>query len=419
VSFYSKTVLPTGVTVLSERMDAVRSVALGIWFAVGSRDEAPAEAGMSHFMEHMMFKGTPTRDAASISETFDRLGAELNAFTGKEYTCYYSRILDEHLDVAVEVLSDMVVSSLLASDAIMSEREVVLEEISRHEDSPEDAVHDLFAAALIPGHPLGLPVLGTRDSVGAFDAAQSRVFHDRLYVTGNVVVAAAGAIDHDALVALVERFLQPPEGPRIARADAPGPGPIPVTAIEKTTEQAHICWGVRGLKAGDEDRFTLSIIDTVLGGGMSSRLFQEIREKRGLAYAVYSYHSLFQDEGQFVVYAGTRPANAAEVVALIQAETGRLASAGVTDDELYRAKESLKGSLVLGLESTRARMTRLGKNEITHGECLSVDELVARVDAVTAQHVAALADRLLSASSTLAVISPLAASEVERFATSN
>lgn len=405
--FYEKTVLPNGITVITEPMDAVRSVAIGIWSAVGSRDETAREAGMSHFMEHMMFKGTPTRTARDISEHFERLGAELNAFTTKEYTCYYARVLDEHVDDALEVLSDMVRDSLLAEDAITSEREVVLEEIARYEDTPDDLVHELFAATLMPDHPLGLPVLGQRTTVGAFDHELSAAFKDRHYRSGNVVVAAAGHVSHAALVELVQRYLDLPEGPREKRAPLVPAVGRHLRVVRKDTEQAHICWGVVGLEASSEDRFALSVLDSVLGGSMASRLFTEIREDRGLAYAVYSYNSLYQDTGQFVVYAGTRPGNAEQVVELIETEAAKVADGGITDEELHRAKEGLKGQLVLSLESTRNRMTRLGKNEIMRIEPLSVDELIARIDAVSASEVHEMAHRLFDGPHTLAMVAPL------------
>lgn len=411
-TFYDKTILDGGVEVITETIDTVRSVAIGIWFAVGSRDESPAEAGMSHFMEHMMFKGTPTRTAAEISAHFDRLGGELNAFTSKEYTCFYARVLDEHVDDAVEVLSDMCVSSLLADDAIVPEREVVLEEISRHDDTPDDAIHELFASTLMPDHPLGLPILGQRETVGSFDHTAAVNFKQRHYVTGNVIVAAAGHIDHARVVELVKRYLTLPEGVRTPRGEREPIVSSTLRVVRKETEQAHICWGVQGLRADSEDRFTLSILDSVLGGGMSSRLFQEIREKNGLAYAVFSYHSLYLDTGQYTIYAGTRPSNAEQVITLIKQEVDKIREDGITAEELSRSKDSIKGQLVLGLENTRARMSRLGKSEVTNGQILSLDELVERVDAVTGDDVRELAQRLFSGPRVLAMIAPLDAEDV-------
>ncbi len=414
--FYRKTVLDNGVTVMSEEMDAVRSVALGIWFAVGSRDESPAEAGMSHFMEHMMFKGTPSRTAAQISEAFDQLGGELNAFTSKEYTCYYARVLDEHVPTAIEMLSDMVVNSLLDEEACSNERQVVIEEISRMEDTPDDRIHELFSSTLWPDHPIGLPILGRRETVGGFGHDASVLFRERHYLTGNTVVAAAGHVDHDALVELVERHLIMPDGPRSARPAAHAPSASRLAVLEKDTEQAHICYGMSALNAHHEDRFTLAIIDAILGGGMASRLFQEIREKKGLAYAVYSFHALYQETGQFSVYAGTRPSNTEQVIRLIQAEMERVRTQGVTAEELHRTKQSIKGHLVLGLESTRNRMTRLGKNEVTNGEILSVDEVVHRVDAVCDADVKRVANEVLSAEKVLAVVGPFSAEDLEHLA---
>lgn len=400
------TVLDNGITIISEPMDSVRSIALGIWFAVGSRDETAGQAGMSHFMEHMMFKGTPTRSAVEISEAFDRIGAELNAFTSKEYTCYYARFLDEHLPTALDILTDMVMNPLCEDDAVTSEREVVLEEISRYEDAPDDQVHEVFASTLMPSHPLGLPVLGSRETVGAFDRQHALGYHGAHYTTGNTVIAAAGAIDHDALVEMVHARLTLTRSARTLRVHAV-PATHPCLRVQKKdTEQAHICWGVAGLSARAEERFQLAVLDTILGGGMASRLFQEIREKRGLAYAVYSYHTQYQDTGEFVVYAGTRPDNAREVIGLIKMEVERLKQDGVTADEVARVKELLKGQMILGLESTRSRMTRLGKTIVTDGELLSLDEIIERVSVVTASQVQTLAQRMFDGNHALAIIAP-------------
>jgi predicted Zn-dependent peptidase len=412
--FYRKTVLDNGITVMSEPMDSVRSVALGIWFAVGSRDESPAEAGMSHFMEHMMFKGTPSRSAKDISEQFDRLGAELNAFTSKEYTCYYSRFVDQHLPTAFGILADMVVAASLEDGACASEREVVIEEIARMEDTPDDRIHEIFSHALWPDHPIGLPILGNRGTVGGFDHSQSVEFRKKHYVTGNCAVVAAGSVDHDELVALVEKHLVGvPKGPRSVRPVAETAGEARLAVLEKETEQAHICYGVAALNAHHPDRFALAVLDGVLGGGMSSRLFQEIREKRGLAYAVYSFSALYQDTGEFAVYAGTRPEKAEQVVKLIRIEMQRVAESGVTPEELDRVRQAAMGQLVLGLESTRMRMTRLGKNEVTGGEILSADEVMERFDAVTMEDLKRVSADALSREKVLAVIGPFTRERLE------
>ncbi len=412
--FYRKTVLDNGITIMSEPMDSVRSIALGIWFAVGSRDESPAEAGMSHFMEHMMFKGTSTRSAKDISEEFDRLGAELNAFTSKEYTCYYSRFVDQHLPTAFEVLADMVVDAQLSDDSCQSEREVVIEEIARMEDTPDDRIHELFNHALWPSHPIGLPILGSRATVGGFDQAQSVAFRSKHYLTGNCVIAASGNVDHEDLVRLTERYLGDlPKGPRSVRPVADAVSEAQLSVVEKETEQAHICYGVATMNAHHPDRFALALLDGVLGGGMSSRLFQEIREKRGLAYAVYSFSALYQDTGEFAVYAGTRPENAEEVIRLIHIEMERIAESGVNADEFERVRQSAQGHLVLGMESTRNRMTRLGKNEVTGGEILSADEIMERFDAVTMDDLRRVSASVLSAEKVMAVIGPFTREKLE------
>jgi predicted Zn-dependent peptidase len=411
-TFYDRSVTAGGVEVFTETIDAVRSVAVGIWIRVGSRDEAPHEAGMSHFMEHMAFKGTPTRTAQEISSHFERLGAEFNAFTSKEYTCFFARVIDERFEEAFEVLADMVSNASLAEDAIVSEREVVLEEIARHDDTPDDAVHDLFAAELLKGHPLGGQVLGTRDTVGAFERSLAVAFKQRHYTTGNVVVAAAGNVSHERVRRAAERWLALPSAGKRERASALPAVQPRLAVLARDTEQAHICWGVPGLAARSEQRFVLAVLDGIFGGGMASRLFQEIRERRGLAYAVYSYHSLYLDTGELVVYAGTRPDNAREVVKIVNEEAARLASDGVRDEELVRVRENIKGQLVLSLENTRSRMTRLGKSAATDTEILSIDELIARIESVTARDVHALAQALFSQPKTLAMIAPLDADAV-------
>lgn len=412
--FYDRTVLDNGMTVLSERIEDVRSVALGVWVAAGSRDEGPEEAGVSHFIEHMMFKGTPTRTALEVSETFERLGAEVNAFTSKEQTCYYSRVIDKHASDALGVLSDMVTNSLMEESACVSEREVVLEEISRAEDTPDDKVHDLFAQALWPDHPLGAPVLGVKETVGGFMPGDVRSYIARRYRLGEVVVAAAGNMEHSAVVDLVRSQLSGlAAGPRSTReANAPVPERH-VSVQTKDTEQAHICWGTLALPADHEDRFALGILDAILGGGMASRLFQEIREKRGLAYAVYSYHGQYLDTGCMTVYAGTRPDNTAQVVGLITEEVGKVLDSGIKAEELDRAREAMKGHLVLGLENTSSRMMRLGRSELGGVEILSIDELIARFEAVTRDDVLRVARETLGGPRTLAIVGPHTAEEAE------
>lgn len=410
--FYERTVTEEGVTVITERMDAVRSVALGIWVAAGSRDEAPGEGGVSHFVEHMMFKGTPTRSASDISEAFDRLGARFNAGTDKEYTTYYCQVIDQHWADAFRILGDIVVNSLMEEASLKSEREVVLEEISRSDDAPDEKVHEVFADALWPTHPLGRPILGTRESVGAFMPTDVFAYTGRRYRTGDVVVSAAGHIDHEQLVSLVREVVTLPQAERAPRDLVAPDITNRFELLTKETEQAHICWGVRGLESGHPDRFAMGVLDSILGGGMSSRLFQEIREKRGLAYAVGSYHAQYLETGQYTVYAGTRPENAEEVVRLIKAEGDRFLADGATDDEVYRAKESMKGQVVLSMENTNARMARLGKSEITHGELLSLDEIIERIDSVGHADIARVAEASLGGPRVLAMVSPFTRDQV-------
>jgi predicted Zn-dependent peptidase len=404
--FYERTETPDGITVITERMEGFRSAAIGIWVATGSRDELPGEAGVSHFVEHMMFKGTPTRSAAEISESFDRIGARFNAGTDKEYTTYYCQVIDQHSSEAFSILADMISHSLMEESAVLSERQVVLEEISRSEDQPDDMVHDLFASTLFPGHPIGRPVLGTKAAVGGFLPKDVIAYTGRRYGSGNVVVAAAGNVDHAALVAQVERELILPKAARADRSEAPATAVPTFEIITKETEQAHICWGTTGLRSCDPERFAMGVMDTILGGGMSSRLFQEIRERRGLAYAVGSYHAQYLDTGQYTVYAGTRPDNAEQVVRLIRSEVQRFLDGGATPDELFRAKESMKGSVVLGMESTSARMSRLGKSEVTHGELLTLDEIIERVDAVEQADVGRVAAATIAGPFVLTMVAP-------------
>jgi predicted Zn-dependent peptidase len=405
---FEKTTLPSGIRVVSETIPHVRSVAIGFWVGVGSRDEDVKNSGMSHFVEHLMFKGTKSRTAQEISEIFDTLGAELNAFTAKEYTCYYARLLDEHVPVGLDVLSDMLQNPKFDSKDVEAERKVVLEEINLHEDSPDERIHDLFAETLLNNHPLGQPVLGTATTVADFKRGDITHFFTHEYVPSNIVLAAAGNYSHQKLVELVEKYFQGKSGLKPSRKESQPRLSKRINVLTKKTEQAHICYGAKALYAGHKDRFILSILDNILGGGMSSRLFQEIRERRGLAYAVYSYHSLYSETGLLAVYAGTSPSNVSEVVKLIKEEILKIVEEGVTKQELHRAKEHIKGQLVLSLESTGRRMTRLGKVEMTHGELLTLDEIVARISAVTLSDVKRLAEDIFDPKQmVLTLIGPL------------
>lgn len=394
---FERTTLDSGATVVTEKMTEVRSVTVGFWFDVGSRDEPDHLAGTSHFLEHLLFKGTPARSAKDIADAFDAVGGDVNAFTGKEYTCYYARVLDDDLPMAVDVLADMINNSLLEPSEFESERRVILEEIAMHEDTPDELVHDLFYRAMWDGHPLGHPVLGYNDTIARVARDEVAEYWRERYLPPNMVVAAAGNVDHFDLVRRVEDLFTREGGERTARAGA-GPSWFAGAGVHKRpTEQAHIVVGCEALTRTDPDRHALALLDTVLGGGMSSRLFQEIREKRGLAYSVYSYRSLFADTGTFAVYAGTTPQNAETVIDLVLGQFDDVLANGLTPAELERAKGHLKGSLVLASEDPSSRMNRLGRQLLTTGEILSIDQLIARFDRITMEDVRRVAERLFSA----------------------
>ncbi len=402
----------SGLRVVTETMPETRSVSLGFWVAAGSRDEAPAVAGSSHFLEHLLFKGTRTRTAREIAEAFDAVGGDLNAFTSKEYTCFYARVLDRDLPMAVDFLSDMLQDSEIATPDLESERQVILEEINMHEDDPGDLIHDVFTETLWPGHPLGRPVLGTAETIRAATRDRIRRFWKRHYVPGNLVVAAAGNVEHGRLLRLLRRGMDvgervsPREAPALRKVGSP-PSPVGGTIVRRRpTEQAHLVVGTNGIARGDDRRFALGVLNNALGGGMSSRLFQEIREKRGLVYSVYSHHAGYTEAGMFTVYAGTSPGRANEVLRLIRREAEDIAERGLAADEIERAKGHLKGSLVLSLDDPGGRMSRLGKSVITQGDMLSIDELLERTDAVGSAEVAAIADEVLRRPMALAVIGP-------------
>ena len=409
-----RTVLPTGLRILTEAIPTTRSASLGVWVGIGSRDETPALHGASHFLEHLLFKGTHKRTALEISAEIEAVGGETNAFTTKEYTCYYARVLDADLPLAVDVLCDAIADSLLEPADVETERGVILEEIAMHEDEPGDEVHDLFAEAIFGDHPLGRLISGTPESITPMTRNQINTFYRRRYTAPEIVVTAAGNLDHATVVRLVRKALA---GTPLDAGSAAPAGPRPAgkkvrvrksqtVVLHRDTEQAHIVLGGSGLGRHDERRFALGVLNNVLGGGMSSRLFQEIREKRGLAYSVYSYASQHADAGLFGVYAGCAPAKAPEVLDLIRAELDRVAADGITAEELSRGKGMVKGSYVLGLEDTGSRMSRLAKSELLHGDLMGVDELLARVDAVTVEEVNAVAADLLSRERSLAVVGP-------------
>jgi predicted Zn-dependent peptidase len=408
-----RTVLPNGLRILTEAIPATRSVSFGVWVGIGSRDETPALSGVSHFLEHLLFKGTKRRSALEISSQIEAVGGETNAFTAKEYTCYYARVLDADLPLAVDVLCDAVAGSILDPADVETERGVILEEIAMHDDEPGDEVHDLFARAVYGEHPLGRLISGTEQTVSAMTRRQIQSFYRRRYTAPSIVIAAAGNLDHGEVVKQVRRALQ--GSPLESSAAEPAPHRPAGAAVRtgtrtlvrhKDSEQAHVVLGCAGIGRLDERRFALGVLNNVLGGGMSSRLFQEIRERRGLAYSVYSYSSQYADSGLFGVYAGCAPSKVDEVLALTRAELAEVAAHGITDAELARGKGMAKGSYVLGLEDTGSRMSRLAKGEFLFGDLLSVDELLARVDAVTTDQVNTLAADLLTRPMSLAVVGP-------------
>lgn len=409
-----RTVLPSGLRVLTEAIPAMRSVSFGIWVGIGSRDETGSLAGVSHFLEHLLFKGTRKRSALEISAQIEAVGGETNAFTTKEYTCYYARVLDADLPLAIDVMCDLVADSVLDPADVETERGVILEEIAMHDDEPGDEVHDLFAQAIYGDHPLGRLISGTEETITPMTRRQIQGFYRRRYTPPTIVIAAAGNLDHTTVVKQVRQALRgTPLDTDPAQPGTPRPASTPIrtlparTLVErKDTEQAHVVLGCPAIDRLDERRFALGVLNNVLGGGMSSRLFQEIREQRGLAYSVYSYASQYADSGVFAVYAGCAPGKVDEVLELVRAGLAEVAAHGITEAELARGKGMAKGSYVLGLEDTGSRMSRLAKGELLYGDLLSVDELLARVDAVTAEEVNTLAAELLARPMSLAVVGP-------------
>ena len=410
----SRTVLPGGLRVITESLPAVRSAAFGIWAGVGSRDEGIAHYGATHYLEHLLFKGTRRRSALDISAAMDAVGGELNAFTGKEYTCYYARVLDADLPLAIDVLSDMVTSSLVEPKDVDAERGVILEEIAMNDDDPADTVHEAFAAQLFGDSPLGRPILGSVDSINSITREQIAEHYAAKYTPDNLVIAAAGSLDHAQVAELVQAAftaaLTGDAGPVPPRLAAPGsswgkPG-TGVRLVSRGIEQANLVLGCEGLPRTDDRRFALGVLNAALGGGMSSRLFQEVREKRGLAYSVYSFSSQHADTGMWGVYVGCLPAKADEVLAICREEIAKVVSDGLTDGELERGKGQLRGSIVLGLEDPSSRMSRLGKSELVYPRLEPVDEILASIEAVTHDEVRAVAADVLARPKALAVVGP-------------
>ncbi|MGP6156823.1 MAG: M16 family metallopeptidase [Vulcanimicrobiaceae bacterium] len=405
---YRKSTLPNGIRIITESMPHVRSASLGVWADIGSAAERPEQRGISHLIEHMLFKGTERRSAREIAEVMDGVGGNLNAFTDKEVTCYYAKVVDNHIALAVDVLADMFLHSVFEPAELAKEQKVVLEEIRMYDDSPDEMIHDLFVSTMWNGSNLGDPTIGFSETVSALTGDDLRAHLGARYAPNTVVFAAAGHVEHDAIVRLVQEAfsvfsgvaeLPVPERPRLTPA---------LLVKRKDTEQAYVVVGALGLSARDERRYTLSVLDTVLGGGMSSRLFQEVREKRGLAYSVYSYQQGYRDAGLFGISAGTAPGNVQECVDVVFDQLAKIAELGPSDAEIALAKEHLKGSMTLSLESSSSRMIRLGRSEFNFGRLFGIEEVEARVDAVTRDEVQRLAGELFAPQNLgLCVLGPL------------
>jgi predicted Zn-dependent peptidase len=413
-SAVARTVLPGGLRVITESLPTVRSAAFGIWAGVGSRDEDLEHAGATHYLEHLLFKGTAKRTALEISAAIDAVGGELNAFTAKEYTCYYARVLDVDLPLAIDVICDMVSGSLIEPKDVDAERGVILEEIAMNEDDPADTVHEAFAAQLFGDTPLGWPILGTVDSINSITRAQiGEHFHAR-YLPPNLVVAAAGNLDHAQVAELTRQAFWPhleqgavPVPPRLpGNYPEPSPHGTGVRLVSRGIEQANLVLGCVGMSRTDDRRFALGVLNAAVGGGMSSRLFQEVREKRGLAYSVYSFTGQHADTGLWGIYAGCLPAKADDVLAICRDEIMKVISGGLTDAELDRGKGQLRGSIVLGLEDPSSRMSRLGKSELVYPRLEPVEDVLAAIEAVTHDDVREVAASVLGQPKALAVVGP-------------
>jgi predicted Zn-dependent peptidase len=389
------TELGSGVRVVTEEVPSVRSVALGLWVRTGSRNETPAQAGVSHFLEHLLFKGTERYSAIEISERFDGLGASVNAATGKETTHLHARFLDEHTEDVFELLAEMLLGPTYPE--VDSERQVVLEEIAMYEDEPQDRVHDVLAEAVFGSHPLGRRVLGEAGVIASIPIPEIEAYHHAHYAGPQIVVGAAGHLDHDRIVELTKRLVEPPAEGSGLRLEAELEGAARLCFHAKETEQYHICFGAPGLRREDERRYPLAVLDAIFGGSTSSRLFREVREKRGLAYAVGSYNEQFTDQGLVATYVGTREDNVEEACSIIGAELERLRSEPVSSEELARAKESVKGRLVLSSESTAARMTRISRSVLFGLPIESLDEMLAKIDAIEVDQLTELAAELYAA----------------------
>jgi predicted Zn-dependent peptidase len=408
-----RTVLPSGLRIVTEQMPAVRSAAVGVWVGVGSRDEDAVTHGCSHFLEHLLFKGTPERSALDISVALDAVGGEFNAFTAKEYTCFHARVLDEDLPLAVDVIGDMITSSLITAEDVEAERDVILDEIAMHDDDPDDVVHNLFAAQMWGADtPLGRGIAGTIESIEALSRDQIEAFYREHYRPANIVISAAGNLEHERVVALVEQafvrggFLDRTASPVPPRSGPPVPTHAGEVRATRPFEQVNVVLGMEGLWRDDERRFALGVVNAALGGGTSSRLFQEVRERRGLAYSVYSFTGAHAETGVVGVAVGCLPSKLEEVIDVVRAELRKVAREGITAAEVELGKGQLRGGLVLGLEDPASRMSRLGKAELVHDQLLTIDDVLDRISSVTVEECRSIAAEVFRRPEILAVVGP-------------
>ena len=408
-----RSVHSSGLRIVTEEVPSVRSAAIGIWVNVGSRDEAPATAGASHFLEHLLFKGTTRRTALQISAAVESVGGEMNAFTSKEYTCFWARVIDTDLPMAIDVVSDLITSSVVTAQDVDAERKVVLEEIAMRDDDPSDLVHDLFSDTYYGDTAIGRPILGTVKSISDMSRATVFNYYKKKYLPQDLVVAVSGNIKRKRVVAMVEdalsrdNFLQQSATPAI-RPSTPikNSKQQSVGLLHKKSEQAHMFYGLEGVARADQRRFAMGVLSAALGGGMSSRLFQEIREKRGLAYSVYSYAQQFAGSGTLGFYAGCNPAKALEVVSIMRDVLADVVAHGLTHEEIERAKGAVRGSLVLSQEDTGSRMSRIGKNEIVYGQVMDFDDILKEISRVSAADISEIASEFLVKTPTLALVGP-------------
>ena len=408
-----KTVLPNGIQVVTEEIPNVHSVSVGVWVEAGSRDERDEENGIAHFIEHMLFKGTRRRSARQIAKEIDAVGGILNAFTSKEFSSFYAKVLPEHLPVALDLLFDLYLNSLFATEELEKERQVIVQEINMVEDTPDEYIHDLFSQSFWPRHPLGAPILGRLETISLMDRPKLKDFFSRHYLQIPPIIVAAGRLKHEDLLRPVQKVLRKIKAHPKEKKNRP-PRPHPQVQIKnKQLEQVHLLLGTQGLAAVHPRRYAFTILNTILGGGMSSRLFQEVREKRGLAYSVYSFVSSFVDSGLLGVYAGTGIHNLRRVLQVILREMTRLAENSIRPKELRSAKDQLKGNLLLSLESTESRMSRLAKNEIFFHRFISTEDIIEGIERVSAEEICSLSQGIFRPDSlSLTVLGPITEKDI-------